>query len=102
MRSLVALSLLALTAAAIAEEAPVSDFPGIKHGLIGHPRERFPLTIFAEPAPTGSMNSAIRDAVAQWNEVFEQVFHRAAFTWTPDKADADIFDPIREIVACSS
>jgi hypothetical protein len=86
----VALSLVALTTARTASATPPSDIPGIEHRLIGHPKERFPLTIYAESAPSKPLNSAIQDAVAQWNEVFEQIFHEAAFTWTDHKAGADI------------
>jgi hypothetical protein len=75
--------------AATANAIQASDIP-IEHRLIGHPKERFPLTIYASPAPSSCLNSAIEDAVAQWNAVFEQVFHRAAFTWTENKAGADI------------
>ena len=67
-----------------------SDIPGIEHRVIGHPKERFPLTIYAEPAPSKSLGSAIQDALAQWNEVFEQVFHLAAFTWSDNQASAEV------------
>jgi hypothetical protein len=77
-------------AAASPQAIGSSDIPGIEHRLIGHPKERFPLRIYAEPAPSSSLNSVIQDAVAQWNKVFEQIFRKAAFTWTDNKADADI------------
>ena len=77
-------------AAAPPQAIESSDIPGIEHRLIGHPKERFPLRIYAEPAPSSSLNSVIQDAVAQWNKVFEQIFRKAAFTWTDNKADADI------------
>ena len=90
MRWYVALCLVALMAAAPPQAIWSSDIPGIEHRLIGHPKERFPLRIYAEPAPLSSLNSAIQDAVAQWNKVFEQIFRKAAFTWTDNKAGADI------------
>src|SRR6516162_8045674 len=90
LRWYAALCLVALMAAAPPQAIESSDIPGIEHRLIGHPKERFPLRIYAEPAPLSSLNSAIQDAVAQWNEVFEQIFRKAAFTWTDNKAGADI------------
>ena len=84
------LFLLVLTAAATPKAIRPSDNPDLEHRLIGHPRERFPLRIYSEPAPSSSLNSAIQDAVAQWDKVFEQVFREAAFSWTDNKAGADI------------
>jgi len=83
-------SLVVLTVVGIAKAMSSSDTAGIEHRLIGHPKERFPLTIYAEPAPTKSLSSVIQDAVAQWNEVFEQVFHVAAFTWSDNQAGAEL------------
>jgi hypothetical protein len=85
-----ALSLVVLTVVGIAKAIPASDIPAVEHRLIGHPKERFPLTIYAETAPSRPLNSALEDAVDQWNGVFEQIFHRAAFTWTDNKAGADV------------
>jgi hypothetical protein len=86
LRPFVAVCLVVLTAAAALDPVRASDIPEVEHRLIGHPRERFPLTIYADPAPAGSSNSAVRDAVAQWNTVFEQIFHQNAFTWTDNRA----------------
>jgi len=85
-----ALFLMVLTAAATPTAIRPSDIPDLEHRLIGHPKERFPLRIYAEPAPSSSLNSAIQDAVAQWDKVFERIFREAAFTWTDNKAGADI------------
>jgi hypothetical protein len=79
-----------LTTAGTTNAIRASDIPDIEHRLIGHPRERFPLTIYAEPAPWRPLNSVIKDAVAKWNEVFEQIFHEEAFAWTDNEAVADI------------
>jgi predicted Zn-dependent protease len=57
---------------------------------MGHPRNRFPLKVYAQTAPGKPVESAIRDAVEQWNQVFEQEFHLAAFNWTNIKASADV------------
>lgn len=88
---LVPLMILALASLSVAKVVMnATDIPDIGHRLIGHPKARFPLTIYAEPAPAGALNSAVQDAVAQWNQVFEKVFHRPAFTWTASEASADI------------
>ncbi|HJU10818.1 MAG TPA: matrixin family metalloprotease [Candidatus Binataceae bacterium] len=67
-----------------------SDVPNFEHHLIGHPKERFPLKVYAEAKISKRLMSSVRDAVAAWNQVFEQVFHRQAFVWTENKATADI------------
>ena len=90
MRFFVVLSLLTLAAAGIARAVPASDVPDIEARLIGHPKKRFPLTIYAERAPSTPLNSAIQDAVAQWNQVFEQEFHEDAFRWTDNEAGANV------------
>lgn len=84
------LLILTLTIVSIAKIIPATDIPDVEHRLIGHPKALFPLTIYAEPAPARGLNSVVRDAVAQWNQVFKQVFNRAAFTWTENGAKADI------------
>jgi len=67
-----------------------SDITDVETGLIGHPKKRFPLTIYAEPPPSKPFSAALHDAVARWNEVFEQVFREDAFAWTDNKAGANI------------
>jgi len=81
--------LVVLTAAATPKGIAGSDIRD-EYRLIGHPKERFPLTIYAEPARSAPLNSAIQDAVAQWNKVFEHLFGKAAFTRTDNQAGADI------------
>jgi len=90
LRFFLVLSLLVLAAGGIARAIPASRIPDIEARLIGHPKKRFPLTIYAEPAPSRPLNSAVQDAVAQWNQVFEQVFHQDAFRWTDNEAGANI------------
>jgi Matrixin len=96
--SLLSLLLLALIAIGIANVMYAADIPDFGHRLIGHPKARFPLTIYVEPAPAKAFNSAVQDAVAQWNQVFEQVFHRAAFTWTVREGGADILIRFDQVV----
>lgn len=90
LRSYVAFCLVVLTAAGTISAIRASDIPAAEYRLIGHPRERFPLTIYAAPAPSRPLDSAIKDAVAQWNEVFDHRFHEEAFAWTNNRAVADI------------
>ena len=85
-----AFALLALTITGTVKSALSSEPANGDHRLIGHPRDRFPLTVYAEPAPSKGMDSAIASAVERWNRVFEQVFHQAAFKWTDTKARANI------------
>jgi hypothetical protein len=73
-----------------AAKVSASDKPDIENRLIGHPKQRFPLTIYAPTAPSKPLYSAIQEAVAQWNQVFEQIFHEPAFKWTNQRTDADI------------
>ena len=82
------LFVVALGMLGLARAVQATDVPDV-HGLIGHPKARFPLTVYAQPAPR-ALNSAIQDAVAEWNQVFEEVFHMPAFTWAANKAGADI------------
>jgi hypothetical protein len=85
-----AFSLVVLMAALTPYMIRASDIPDLEHRLIGHPRGRFPLKVYAGPAPSKDLTPAIQDAVVQWNQVFEQVFHQPAFAWTDNKASADI------------
>ena len=85
-----AFALIALTITGTVKSALSSEPANGDHRFIGHPRDRFPLTVYAEPAPSKGMDSAIASAVERWNRVFEQVFHQAAFKWTDTKARANI------------
>jgi predicted Zn-dependent protease len=67
-----------------------SEVPAAEEQLIGHPKARFPLTIYAEPAPSPTLSGSLRDAVAGWNDVFERAFGRAAFVWTAQPTGADV------------
>jgi Matrixin len=81
---------MTLTSALVANTVAPAEYPDVEHRLIGHPQERFPLTIYADAAPSQPLNSAVQDAVGQWNTVFEQVLHERAFAWTNQRAGADI------------
>jgi matrixin len=81
---------LLVVAGAAPTMARASDFPDSGQRLIGHPKQRFPLTIFIEPASSTSLNFAVHEAVAQWNDVFEQTLGKRAFILTDNKTGADI------------
>jgi hypothetical protein len=89
LRRYVALGLIIL-AVGISNTIRASGAPRIEHRLIGHPKKRFPLTIYVEPPASKPLDVAVQDAAAQWNEVFEQALHKRAFVLTENKAGADI------------
>jgi hypothetical protein len=73
------LGLLALPFARAVGEA--SEVPAARARLLGHPRSRFPLLLFATPAPAPRLDGALRDALDEWNQVFRETFGVAAFLW---------------------
>lgn len=70
-----------------AEESDVS-LPGQQ--LLGHPRARFPLRIFGPPLSDPALESAVHNAVTQWNAVFKEALGKTAFVWTKQAEEADI------------
>ena len=68
---------------------PPSGAPGIEPRLIGHPLERFPLTVYVETDASNSLKPATEDAISKWNSVFRELFCRAAFASTDEKNGAD-------------
>jgi Matrixin len=82
---------LALTLIAmIAGSARVLSQPKAERHLIGHPLERFPLSVYIEPDRSNSLQPAVEDAISQWNSVFQHLFCEAAFAPTGDKDTAEI------------
>jgi len=73
-----------------ARPSPAAKISDTETGLVGHPRNRFPLPIYAEPGPSPSWNGAIHEAVRQWNTLFEHAFGQAAFIWTGSPNGADL------------
>ena len=67
-----------------------SEVPATRQQTIGHPRTRFPLKVYVQPAPTPALDAAIRDSVAQWNVVFAQAFGIAAFRLTQQRKRAGV------------
>lgn len=84
------LSLFLLTTIGFAGIVFSSDVPEVSSRLIGHPRQRFPLTVYFEPPPSKDLDAAVQDAIAQWNQIFDQLFHVDAFKRTDTKSRSDI------------
>jgi Matrixin len=59
-------------------------------GTEGHPRDRFPLTLYAAPIGTAALDAAIRRAVDDWNAVTREVLGVQAFTWQLEPARAQV------------
>lgn len=89
-RLFVFLSVFPLIVTGLSSIAPSSDVRETGSRFIGHPRKRFPLTVYAERARSTALDSDIREAVAQWNQVFEQLFHQDAFKLTDNESCANI------------
>jgi hypothetical protein len=83
-------AVLALGAARAAARAEASDVPAARGRLLGHPRSRFPLPLFAAPAPEAPLDAALRDAVDEWNALFRQTLGVAAFAWQEREAAAQV------------
>ncbi|GEM_PF-3162126 len=80
---------LALTLT-LAPLVSASDVRGMRNQLVGHPRSRFPLKVYVEDRAAGASNSAIWDAVTQWNKVSERALKTPVFARTDNRAKAEI------------
>jgi matrixin len=59
-------------------------------GAEGHPRDRFPLTVYLEPTGDGELDDAMIHAVSDWNTVSRAALGVAAFRTIESRADAQI------------
>jgi matrixin len=84
------LALLALALLALSGRADASDVPATRTRPIGHPKSRFPLSVYAEPMAQPGLTTALRDAVTQWNQVFEETLGLVAFVWRDRETGADV------------
>jgi hypothetical protein len=66
-----------------------SNVPAAEQRIIGHPKARFPLTIYAQHEPS-ELRPALQEAVSQWNNVSQRALGQTAFTWTKNRNSADI------------
>ena len=64
--------------------------PGDQLRLVGHPKDRFPLKIFAVPSSEPGWEKLLHVTVAEWNTVFTEAVGRTAFSRTDNEGDADI------------
>jgi hypothetical protein len=75
--------LLAWSVAAHASDAELS-------GTEGHPRERFPLSVWAEPFNDAALDGAVRRALDDWNTVGRDVLGVPLFVSAPAREAAQI------------
>jgi hypothetical protein len=57
---------------------------------VGHPKDRFPLKIFAVPSPEPSWEKVLQVTISEWNMVFTEALGKPAFLRTDSETDADI------------
>ena len=75
----IAQSTLVLILLFCAPGAPaVASDTGLSGGE-GHPRERFPLALWAPPLRDARLDAALKRAIDDWNTVFRETLGRAAF-----------------------
>jgi hypothetical protein len=75
--------LLLLTCPAMASDAPLS-------GNEGHPRDRFPLTLYVAPFGDPALDLAASRAVEDWNRVAQEAIGVAAFATAATARDAQV------------
>jgi Matrixin len=84
MRALLAAALpLLITGATAASEIGLS-------GVEGHPRDHFPLAVYAAPLGNAAFDSAVRRAVEDWNAVTKEALGIQAFAWDTQPARAQV------------
>jgi|RhiMetdeSRZDD1v2_1073273.scaffolds.fasta_scaffold58337_4 hypothetical protein len=71
----------------LAGPAVGSDVPTARHGVVGHPRSRFPLGVQVAGAPSAAIEQAVRTAVEDWNPVAVEALGVPAFRWA---GEADV------------
>ena len=64
--------------------------PGDQLRLVGHPKDRFPLKIFAVPSSEPGWEKLLHVTITEWNTVFAEAVGRTAFSRTDTEGDADI------------
>jgi hypothetical protein len=81
--ALVLALILALAAIARASDTELS-------GAEGHPRERFPLRVWAEPFNDAALDGAERRALEDWNALAREVLGVTAFSAAPSREGAQV------------
>jgi len=80
---LILLLLLALCRPVLASDAGLS-------GREGHPRARFPLTVWTTPSGDAGLDAIVKRAVDDWNAVFRQTLGHQAFAWSEQREAAQV------------
>lgn len=82
-RALLVFLLVFVTAIAHASDTELS-------GAEGHPRERFPLSVWTEPFNDVALDGAVRRAVDDWNALSREVLGTPVFAPAPSREAAGI------------
>lgn len=77
------LVLLAVCAPALASDTGLS-------GGEGHPRNRWPLTVHAQPFGDARLDAAVERAVEDWNAVARETLGLQAFAWSARREEAHV------------
>ncbi len=80
---LILLLLLALCPPVLASNAGLS-------GREGHPRARFPLTVWMTPTADAGLDAMVKRAVDDWNAVFRETLGHQAFVWSEGREAAQV------------
>jgi hypothetical protein len=83
MRALVAAALCLIAGVATASEIGLS-------GVEGHPRDHFPLVVYAAPLGNAALDAAVRRAVEDWNAVAREALGLQAFAWETQPMRAQV------------
>jgi len=84
--SRVGVALLLVCADAVAARASETELTGRE----GHPRKRFPLTVWAESFNDPVLDDAVRRGLADWNVLGRDVLGTALFMTAPSRDDAEV------------
>ena len=85
MRGASAVLALVLVAAAVAHASDTE-----LSGAEGHPRERFPLSVWVEPFNDAALDGAVRRALDDWNALARDVLGTPVFATVPAREAAQI------------
>jgi hypothetical protein len=81
-RLLIVLVLLA-SGSALASDTSLS-------GGEGHPRDRFPLAVYAAPLANAALDAAVRNSVHDWNALSREALGVDVFRWVEQPAGAQV------------
>ena len=84
--SRVSVAVLLVCTLAVAARASETELTGRE----GHPRERFPLAVWAEPFNDAALDGAMRRALDDWNALAREVLGVPVFSTAPSREAAQI------------